>query len=88
MSLLTSSPEPELEEHYAEDSIDETYEEPHLPTGSGWVKKARTRRGVGNLAASEAQDSEPAKAASSQFKQSAALRSLLRAKKKVLGNIV
>lgn len=57
VTLLTSSPEPEVEEHYAEDSIDSTYqeEEEDLPGGSGWVKKAlpgkgkaadRSRRGV------------------------------------------
>ncbi|KAH6627291.1 hypothetical protein B0J18DRAFT_465224 [Chaetomium sp. MPI-SDFR-AT-0129] len=33
VSLLTSSPEPELEEDYAEDSIDETYNEPD----GGWL---------------------------------------------------
>lgn len=59
VTLLTSSPEPELEEHYAEDSMDSTYEDQEededLPDGSGWVKKAlppgkgkggRARRGV------------------------------------------
>ncbi|KAK3904125.1 hypothetical protein C8A05DRAFT_32089 [Staphylotrichum tortipilum] len=44
-SLLSSSPERELEEHYAEDSIDDTYEEPNMPSGSSWVKKSRPRRG-------------------------------------------
>ncbi|KAK3307821.1 uncharacterized protein B0T15DRAFT_490434 [Chaetomium strumarium] len=59
VSLLSSSPEPELEEHYAEDSIDETCAEPSssLPDGSGWVQKnkkkekmkkeARPGRGLG-----------------------------------------
>jgi len=45
VSLLSSSPERELEEHYAEDSIDDTYEGPSMPSGSGWVKKSRPRRG-------------------------------------------
>ncbi|KAK4237482.1 hypothetical protein C8A03DRAFT_15970 [Achaetomium macrosporum] len=46
VSLLSSSPEPELEEHYAEDSIDETYAEPSssLPDGSGWVQKRKKKR--------------------------------------------
>lgn len=54
VSFLTSSPEPEVEEHYAEDSVDSTYEDPDPdpPGGCGWVKRAlpgradRTRRGV------------------------------------------
>lgn len=54
VSFLTSSPEPEVEEHYAEDSVDSTYEdpEPDPPGGAGWVKRAlpgradRARRGV------------------------------------------
>jgi hypothetical protein len=55
VSFLTSSSEPEVEEHYAEDSIDETYGEPEdsdIPAGNGWVQKAlprrkdRSRRGV------------------------------------------
>jgi hypothetical protein len=57
ISLLTSSPEAELQENYAEDSIDSTYEDQDqedsdLPSGSGWAKKKlppkkdRTRRGV------------------------------------------
>jgi hypothetical protein len=54
VSLLSSSPEPELEEHYAEDSVDETYTEPSssLPDGSGWVQKNKKKekrpgRGLG-----------------------------------------
>lgn len=55
VSLVSSSPEPEVTENYAEDHIDETYEEPSpLPDGSGWIKKplghgkrVRIRRGGG-----------------------------------------
>jgi len=58
VTLLTSSPEPEVEEHYAEDSIDSTYEDKSeeegegegddvMPGGSGWVKKALTAGGKG-----------------------------------------
>ncbi|KAL2016069.1 hypothetical protein VTK56DRAFT_4307 [Thermocarpiscus australiensis] len=96
VSLLSSSPEPELEEHYAEDSIDETYEEPDMPTGSGWVKKSRGRRGVSMPAAAGAPPREavPKRFASSQSKQSVdttsssrrsstALTSLLRAKRRL-----
>ncbi|KAH6838383.1 hypothetical protein B0I37DRAFT_449784 [Chaetomium sp. MPI-CAGE-AT-0009] len=95
VSLLTSSPEPEIEEHYAEDSIDETYKETSMPTGSGWVKKPRARRGVSVPPASPpAQDTAPQRFTSSQSKQNtdkrttAALSSLLRAKKKVLSGMV
>ena len=94
VSLLTSSPEPEIEEDYAEDSIDETYKETSMPTGSGWVKKPRARRGVSMPAASPAQDTAPGRFTASQSKQptdkrtTAALSSLLRAKKKVLSAVV
>jgi hypothetical protein len=94
VSFLTSSPEPEIEEDYAEDSIDETYKETSMPTGSGWVKKPRARRGVSMPAASPAQDTAPEKFTASQSKQTtdkrttAALSSLLRAKKKVLSGMV
>ncbi|KAB5525649.1 hypothetical protein GE09DRAFT_1152104 [Coniochaeta sp. 2T2.1] len=52
VTLLTSSPEPEVEEHYAEDSIDSTYEgseaaDSDLPDGSGWVRKAVFGKGKG-----------------------------------------
>ena len=95
VSLLTSSPEPELEEHYAEDSIDETYNEPsmNMSTGSGWVKKQRARRGVNVPAPSAGRDVVAKSLASSQSKQSAdkrptaALNALLRAKKKVLADM-
>jgi hypothetical protein len=92
VSLVSSSPEPELEEHYAEDSIDETYKEPSVPADSGWVKKPRPLRGVSVPASSTARDAAPKRFASSQSKQSAdkrpsmALGSLLRAKKKTLSN--
>lgn len=51
ISLLTSSPEPEFVEDYAEDSVDETYDEVKgLPTGAEWVKKncrpQRSRKGL------------------------------------------
>ncbi|KAK4224676.1 hypothetical protein QBC38DRAFT_484916 [Podospora fimiseda] len=57
VSLLTSSPEPQLEENCAEDDIDETYKDSgvdgeddededqgpsSLPHGSGWVSKKKT----------------------------------------------
>ncbi|KAK4247852.1 hypothetical protein C7999DRAFT_40842 [Corynascus novoguineensis] len=91
VSLLSSSSEPELEERYAEDSIDETYEEPSMPTGSGWVRKARARRGMSVPASSAAQDVASKRLTSQQSQQTtdkrttAALNSLLRAKKRVLG---
>lgn len=61
VSLLSSSPEPEAVENYAEDDIDETYkdsgadeeeeeeeeEESSLPRGSGWVKKNKKSKRVG-----------------------------------------
>ncbi|RKU49504.1 hypothetical protein DL546_008545 [Coniochaeta pulveracea] len=51
VSLVTSSPEPELQENYAEDSIDSTYEDheqdARLFTGSGWVKKINPPRKYG-----------------------------------------
>lgn len=96
VSLVTSSPEPEpkIEEHYAEDSIDETYREPSLPTGSGWVKKSRSRRGVSVPAPVTAPETTaPKRFASSQSKHSAdsrttaALSSLIRARKKTLANM-
>ena len=37
ISLASSSPEPV--EDYADDDIDETYEDPEMPNGSGWVSK-------------------------------------------------
>ncbi|KAG7289987.1 hypothetical protein NEMBOFW57_006366 [Staphylotrichum longicolle] len=86
VSLLTSSPEPELEEHYAEDSIDETYNEPNMPSGSGWVKKQRTRRGL-SVAAGRDPVSKPQSQQSTDKQPTAALNSLLRAKKKVLANM-
>lgn len=57
LSLLTSSPEAEIQENYADDSVDSTYEDQDqegsdLPSGSGWAKKKlpprkdRARRGV------------------------------------------
>jgi len=78
MSLMTSSPESAVIEHYAEDHIDETYEDPSpLPDGSGWVKKAahgsmkgRVRGGGGGgrgaslpVAAANADNSSARKAA-------------------------
>lgn len=100
VSLLDSSPEPEIEEHYADDSVDETYREPGMPTGSGWVKKSRTRRGVSVPASSAARETAPRRLASSQAqsqtqsqsrqstdgRSNAALSSLMRAKRKVLGD--
>ncbi|KAK4200905.1 hypothetical protein QBC40DRAFT_64719 [Triangularia verruculosa] len=44
VSLLTSSPEPAVEENYAEDDIDETYKDSQdsdWPGGGGWVTKRR-----------------------------------------------
>jgi hypothetical protein len=94
ISLLTSSPEPELEEHYAEDSIDETYEEPGLPSGSGWVRKERARRGVSMPASTARQDAAPQRLASSQSgkqsqdkRTSAAFNSLMLARRKVLAKM-
>ncbi|KAK4151862.1 hypothetical protein C8A00DRAFT_16788 [Chaetomidium leptoderma] len=95
VSLVSSSPEPELEEHYAEDSVDETYKEPtgSMPTGAGWVKKSRARRGVSMPASPAARDATPKSGSSSQSKpitdkrSTAALGSLLRARKKVLSNM-
>jgi hypothetical protein len=94
ISLLTSSPEPELEEHYAEDSIDETYEEPGLPSGSGWVRKERARRGVSMPAPTVQQDAAPKRLASSQSgkqsqdkRTSEALDSLMPARRKVLATM-
>lgn len=49
ISLVSSSPEPEIVEDYAEDSIDETYKEPDLPSGPGWVSKKWSARRGGNL---------------------------------------
>lgn len=92
VSLLTSSPEPEVEENYAEDSIDETYKEPGEPEGHGWVKKSRKRRGA-RATTRAAREASPKRSASSQSKHStdrrssAALTSLLRAKKKTLANL-
>ena len=74
ISLLSSSPEPELEEHYADDSIDETYNEPSMPTGSGWVQKSRALRGLSVPAVSARRDATPKKLASSQSKPPAAKR--------------
>ncbi|AEO57188.1 hypothetical protein MYCTH_2056315, partial [Thermothelomyces thermophilus ATCC 42464] len=82
--------ESELEEHYAEDSIDETYEDSDMPTGPGWVTKARAPRGVSVPASSATRDSAPKRVSSSQPQQTvdkrtmSALNSLLRAKKRVL----
>jgi len=93
ISLLSSSPEPELEEHYADDSIDETYDEPSMPAGSGWVQKSRALRGLSVPASSARRDATPKKLASSQSKQPAAKRpsealdSLLRTEKKAFANI-
>jgi hypothetical protein len=90
VSLLSSSPEPEVEEYYAEDSLDETYEDPDLPSGPGWVKKARPRRGEGKKPPPppEVPDAQPLKAGTaSQAKQNGALNSLLRAKSKVMSKI-
>ncbi|KXX73960.1 hypothetical protein MMYC01_209691 [Madurella mycetomatis] len=87
VSLLTSSPEPEVEENYAEDSIDETYKEPDMPEGRGWVKKSRERRGV-RTTSRAVREASPKRSVSSQSKHttstrsSAALTSLLRAKKR------
>ncbi|KAK3995701.1 hypothetical protein QBC44DRAFT_233413 [Cladorrhinum sp. PSN332] len=57
VSLLTSSPEPPVEEDYAEDDIDETYKDSgmddgeeeedegsSLPHGSGWVEKKKKNK--------------------------------------------
>ncbi|KAJ4302496.1 hypothetical protein N0V88_002642 [Collariella sp. IMI 366227] len=96
VSLLTSSPEPVLEEHYAEDSIDETYKKSSMPTGSGWVKKSRAQRSVSVPASSTARDAAPKRVTSSQSRatgnadkrSASAMSSLLRAKKKVSGNMV
>ena len=44
VSLLTSSSEPDVEEDYAEDDVDETYHDDgsqDLPSGAGWVTKKR-----------------------------------------------
>ena len=93
VSLLSSSPEPEMEEHYAEDSMDETYQEPSsLPKGPGWAKKSRSRRDISMPAPSTAWEAPtPKRFASSQSKQGAAskeavMNSLERAKRKVLAN--
>jgi hypothetical protein len=99
VNIVTSSPEPELVEHYAEDDIDGTYQEPSLPAGAGWVKKERARWGVSVPASSISAAREaavPKRFASSQSsgnkqggadkRSSASLASLLRAKKKALGN--
>ncbi|KAL2118735.1 hypothetical protein VTJ04DRAFT_8395 [Mycothermus thermophilus] len=94
VSLISSSPEPELEEHYAEDSIDETYQEPGMPTGSGWVpKKTRPRRGVSVPPAQVSEEAVPKRFASSQSRQSQEKRpglglgSLFRSKKKSLRGV-
>jgi hypothetical protein len=93
VSLLSSSPEPEMEENYAEDSMDETYQEPSsLPKGPGWAKKSRSRRDTSMPAPSTAREVPTRKRfASSQSKQGAAskeavMNSLERAKRKVLAN--
>ncbi|KAK4104375.1 hypothetical protein N658DRAFT_521049 [Parathielavia hyrcaniae] len=94
VSLVTSGPEPELEEHYAEDSVDGTYEDPDLPTGSGWVKKPRVRRGVSMPASSVQEEAAaPTRFASPQSRQSAesrlssAMMGLEAAKKLKLGKL-
>ncbi|KAK3935584.1 hypothetical protein QBC46DRAFT_397159 [Diplogelasinospora grovesii] len=67
VSLLTSSPEPVFEENYAEDSIDGTYEDStSLPSGSGWVKKARNPRAGSMPAAAARQDKVPRRLGSTQ----------------------
>ncbi|KAK1756688.1 hypothetical protein QBC47DRAFT_377443 [Echria macrotheca] len=68
VSLLTSSPEPEVVEDYAEDSIDETYD-PEMPSGPGWVRKkwgTGTRRGY-SVPASSAPRSEVSRTSASQY---------------------
>ncbi|KAL2152791.1 hypothetical protein VTH82DRAFT_5976 [Thermothelomyces myriococcoides] len=90
VSLSSDSSESELEEYYAEDSIDGTYVDPDMPTGPGWVKKTRARRGASVPVSSTARASASRRISSSQPQQStdkrttAALNSLLRAKKRVL----
>jgi hypothetical protein len=51
VSLLTSSPEPEVEEHYLDDSKDSTYaghgnDSDASPVGKGWLRKALPGRAV------------------------------------------
>lgn len=60
ISLVTSSPSPEVVEDYADDSIDETYQDPGLPSGPGWAnKKWQSRRGASMPTAAAAFDSVP-----------------------------
>jgi hypothetical protein len=91
VSLLTSSPEPEpeIQEHYAEDDIDETYKGPagSMPTGLGWVSKPRARRGVSMPASSAARKATPKFLTSSQAKSMSVTEALSRAKKKVRSNM-
>lgn len=50
VSLISSSPAPELVENYADDDVDETYEEADPftsePESPGWEKKSRNLRGA------------------------------------------
>ncbi|KAK0721089.1 hypothetical protein B0H67DRAFT_553131 [Lasiosphaeris hirsuta] len=61
ISLVSSSPSPEVVEDYAEDSIDDTYQDPDLPSGPGWAKKKwqRHRGGASMPTAASAFDSVP-----------------------------
>ncbi|KAM7194229.1 hypothetical protein V8F33_007375 [Rhypophila sp. PSN 637] len=48
VSLISSSPEPEVEENYADDDVDESYEADSFPSeqdSPGWGEKGRSRRG-------------------------------------------
>jgi len=81
VSLVSSSPEPEVHEDYAEDSIDETYEEPDMPKGPGWVsKRVGIRRGMSLPASSAPRDRTSKPFSASQGRQS--VGPLTRPKKK------
>lgn len=66
-------PEPEIVEHYANNSIDGTYEESQMPNGSGWVSKA-ARRGVSVPASSVPRQQAARKPSASQGRTLASSR--------------
>ncbi|KAK4680526.1 hypothetical protein QC764_213820 [Podospora pseudoanserina] len=96
---LLSSPEPALEENYAEDDIDETYKDSQdsdWPDGDGWVKRRPTsaarrvslsKRGMSVPASSlgllREKASVPQRIASSQQPDSASSQGLARARKRI-----
>ncbi|KAK4185595.1 hypothetical protein QBC35DRAFT_299716 [Podospora australis] len=98
VSLLSSSPEPVIEENYAEDDIDETYEDTQdsgFPDSGNWVSK-KGSRGVptSSFGPTREKVSVPKRFASSQqpvqqkptaydSSKSKALENLLKAKKKM-----